>query len=196
MSFFFLFFSKLHHHRHHLSFSCEGRWGTTDDFTTSFVHFSVFNCPLGLWKLQACPFPDVFPPLFLCAFSSSPFHCFCKMVSARPDEREKCSYHFSLRLFMIIRRSSCGPNCPLAVHLLGNMKGNAMKEVVWKKVWCLNRVVYCQCGLSLYLFVLPRHFGKCVHQLSQSSQQLFPHFVRVGHMNYSLINQLPGQHCS
>ena len=28
-----------HHHHHHLSFNSEGRWGTTDDFTTSFLHF-------------------------------------------------------------------------------------------------------------------------------------------------------------
>ena len=42
--------------------------------------FSIFSpvlpCPLGLGELQACPFPDVvFPPLLLCALSSSPFHC-------------------------------------------------------------------------------------------------------------------------
>ena len=38
--------------------------------------FSVLHCPPGLGKLQACPFPDaVFPPLFLSALSSSPFHC-------------------------------------------------------------------------------------------------------------------------
>ena len=38
--------------------------------------FPVLHCPLGLCKLQACPFPDVvFPPLPLSALSSSPFHC-------------------------------------------------------------------------------------------------------------------------
>ena len=38
--------------------------------------FSVFHCPLGLSELQACLFLDfVFPPLFLSALSSSPFHC-------------------------------------------------------------------------------------------------------------------------
>ena len=42
----------------------------------SSIFFSVFNHPLGLGKLRACPFPDVvFPPLFLFALSSSPFHC-------------------------------------------------------------------------------------------------------------------------
>ena len=29
-----------HHHHHHLSLNHEGLWGTTDDFTTSFLHFS------------------------------------------------------------------------------------------------------------------------------------------------------------
>ena len=38
--------------------------------------FLVLHCPLGPAELQACPFPDVvFPPLFLSALSSSPFHC-------------------------------------------------------------------------------------------------------------------------
>ena len=38
--------------------------------------FAVFNYPLGLGELQACPFPDVvFPTLPLSALSSSPIHC-------------------------------------------------------------------------------------------------------------------------
>ena len=62
----------------HLSLNRQGRWGTADDFTISFLAFflSVFHCPLGLGELQACPFSDVvFPPLPLSALSSSPFHC-------------------------------------------------------------------------------------------------------------------------
>ena len=61
----------------HLSLNGKGCWGTTDDFTTNFLHFfSVLHCSLGLGELQSRPFPDVvFPPLFLSAFSSSPFHC-------------------------------------------------------------------------------------------------------------------------
>ena len=43
-------------------------WGTTDDFTTSCLHFSVLQCPLGLGELQACPLPSVvFLPLLLSA---------------------------------------------------------------------------------------------------------------------------------
>ena len=65
------------HHHHHQSLNREGRWGTTDDFATSFLHFlPVLYCPLGLAELQACPFPDVvFPPLPLSAASSSLFQC-------------------------------------------------------------------------------------------------------------------------
>ena len=72
--------------------------------------FPVLHCPLGLGELQACPFPDfVFPPLPLSALSSPPFTVPCKMVLAKPDERETWPYHCSLRLFTIVRRSSCGP---------------------------------------------------------------------------------------
>ena len=33
----------------HLSLNREGRWGTTDDFATSFLHFSLFST--ALWNL-------------------------------------------------------------------------------------------------------------------------------------------------
>ena len=52
----------------YLSLNREGRWGTTDDFTTSFLNFPVPHCPLELGEPQACPFPNVvFPPLLLFA---------------------------------------------------------------------------------------------------------------------------------
>ena len=38
----------------------------------------------------------------------SPFIVLCKVVLARPDEWETCPYHFSLRLFTVVRRSWCG----------------------------------------------------------------------------------------
>ena len=37
------------HHHHHQSLNREGRWGTTDDFATSFLHFSLFST--ALWDL-------------------------------------------------------------------------------------------------------------------------------------------------
>ena len=67
-------------HHHHLSLDGEGRWGTTDDVTTNFLHFPLFftalfdfanSRPIHWWH-----FPDVvFRPLPLSALSSSPFHC-------------------------------------------------------------------------------------------------------------------------
>ena len=36
-----------HHHHHHLFLNREGRWGTTDDFATSFPHLSLFSTTLS-----------------------------------------------------------------------------------------------------------------------------------------------------
>ena len=38
-----------HHHHHHQFLNREGRWGTTDDFATSFLHFPLFST--ALWDL-------------------------------------------------------------------------------------------------------------------------------------------------
>ena len=99
------------HHHHHQSLNCKGWWGTTDDFATSFLHFSLFSTAL-------LDLPDSRPVqslmlsshLFLCPpCLHPPFTVPCKMVLARPDERETWPYHCSLRLFTIVRRYSCGP---------------------------------------------------------------------------------------
>ena len=65
-----------------------GCWGTTDDFTSSFLHFSLFSS--ALWDLAnsrpvhslmlSSHFFFCLPPLPL------PFTVPCKMVLARPDE--------------------------------------------------------------------------------------------------------------
>ena len=50
------------------------------------------------------------PHLFFCLPCLLPnFTVLCKMVLARDDEWETCPYYFSLHLFMMVRRSSCGP---------------------------------------------------------------------------------------
>ena len=36
-------------HHHHQSLNRDGRWGTTDNFATSFLHFSLFST--ALWDL-------------------------------------------------------------------------------------------------------------------------------------------------
>ena len=94
----------------HLSLNCEGRWDTTDDFATSFLFFSLFST--ALWDLaNSRPVHSLMSShLFLCLpCLLPPFTVPCKMVVARPDERETWPYHCSLRLFTIVRRSSCGP---------------------------------------------------------------------------------------
>ena len=97
------------HCQHHLSLNCEDRWGTTEDFTTSFLHFSLFST--ALWDLANSShvhFLIVSSRLFLCLpCLLPPFTVPWKMVFARPDKRETCPYHFSLHLFMSVRRSLC-----------------------------------------------------------------------------------------
>ena len=81
-----------HHHRHHyLSLNHKGRWGTTNDFATSFLHF-FFLFSIALWDLaNSRPVPSLMlsSHLFLCLPRLlPPFTVPCKMVLARSDERE------------------------------------------------------------------------------------------------------------
>ena len=75
---------------HHQSLNSEGRWGTTDDFATNFLHFSLFST--ALWDLpNSRPVHSLMlsSHLFLCPpCLLPPFTVPCKMVLARPDERE------------------------------------------------------------------------------------------------------------
>ena len=100
-----------HYHHHHLSLKREGRWGPTDDFASSFLHFCLFSS--ALWDLpNSRPVHSLIlsSHLFLCLHCfRPPFNVPCKMVLVRPDERETWPYHYSLRLFSMVRRSPCGP---------------------------------------------------------------------------------------
>ena len=102
---------KSNRHHHHLSLNREGRWGTTDDFTTSFLRFSLFST--ALWDVansRPVHFLLLSSHLFFClSCLLLPFSVPCKMVLARPDARATCPYHFSLRFLTMVRRSSCGP---------------------------------------------------------------------------------------
>ena len=77
------------HHHHYQSLNREGRWGTTDGFATSFLHFSLFST--ALWDLPNCrPVPSLMLsshlfPCLLCLLS--PFTVPCKMGLAKLDER-------------------------------------------------------------------------------------------------------------
>ena len=95
----------------HLSLNLEGRWGTADDFATSFLHFSLFST--ALWDLpNSRPVHSLMlsSHLFLCLLCLlPPFTVLCKMVLARPHERETRPYHCSLGLLTMVRGSLCGP---------------------------------------------------------------------------------------
>ena len=75
---------------HHLFLNRKGRCGTTDNFATSFLHFSLFST--ALWDLlNSRPVHSLMlsSHLFLCLpCLLPPFTVPCKMVLARPDERE------------------------------------------------------------------------------------------------------------
>ena len=86
-----------------------GRWGTTDDFTTSFLHLSLFSTALRD-VTNSRPVHSLMSPshLFFCLLCLlPPFTVPCKIVLARPDEQETCPYHFSLHLFTMVRSSCC-----------------------------------------------------------------------------------------
>ena len=99
----------IYHHHHHLSLNREGRWGTTEDFATSFFHFSLLStAPWELAKSRPGHSLMLSFHLFLCLpCLFTPFPVPCKMVLARPDERETGPDPCSLRLFTMVRRSSC-----------------------------------------------------------------------------------------
>ena len=106
---------KAHFHlSSHLSPNHKGHWGTTDDFETSFLHFSLFSTALrDLVNSRPVHSLMLSPHLFLCLpyllpLFTVPGKMVCKMVLDRPDEWETWPYHCSLRLFTMIRRSSSG----------------------------------------------------------------------------------------
>ena len=72
----------------HLSLNREGRWGTTDDFTTSVLHSSLLST--ALWNLvnsRHVHFLILPPHLFFCLpCLLRPFAVPCIMILARPDE--------------------------------------------------------------------------------------------------------------
>ena len=84
---------NIQYHHHHQSLNREGRWGTTDDFTASLLHFSLFST--ALWDLvNSRPVHSLMlsSNLFFCQPCLLPlFTVPCKMIFARHDERETCT---------------------------------------------------------------------------------------------------------
>ena len=100
----------------HLSLNREGRWGTTDDFTTiprppSNPVFLCFPAPSWTWRTPGLSIPWCCLPISssVCLAFFPPLTVPCKMFLTWPDERQTWPYHCSLRLFTMVKRSSCGP---------------------------------------------------------------------------------------
>ena len=83
----------------HLSRSLAGRWGTSADFTTNFLHSSRFSafCSMMFYSRPVHSLM-LFSHRFLCLFVSL-LVLFPVEVLASPDDCVTCPYHFSLRLF-------------------------------------------------------------------------------------------------
>ena len=96
-----------------LSLNRRGRRSSTDDFTTSLLHFAPHSTALwGLANSRLVHFLMLSSHLFFCLTCLlPPFTVPCKIVLARPNERETCPYHCSLRLFTMVR-SLCRPIIP------------------------------------------------------------------------------------
>ena len=106
----------------HLHLNREGGWGTTDDFTTSFLYFCQFTTAL-LDSPNSRPAHSLilsFHLIFYLSCLLPPFTVPCKVVLARHDEWETCPYHLSLRLLTIVRRFDCLPEHGTD-FLIGNM---------------------------------------------------------------------------
>ena len=111
MSIFLRLSACLWHHHHHLSLNREGRWGTIDHFATTFLLLLQFFT--ALWDLaNSNPVYSLMlsSRLFLCLpYLLPPFTVPCKIVFARPAERNTWPHHCSLCLLTMVRRFSCGP---------------------------------------------------------------------------------------
>ena len=148
-------FVGLSHLSSHLSLNYEGRWGTTDDFTTSFLHSSLFST--ALWDLaNSRPVNSLMlsSHLFLCLpCLLSPFTVPCKIVLARPDERETRPYHCDLRLFTMVRRSSCGP---IACWILARTSSlvtwslHEMRSIFQQHLTSMARSLLCSSAMSVH----------------------------------------------
>ena len=92
----------------YLSRSLADRWGTTVDFTTSFLHSSRFSAFRSMiYHLRPVQSLILSSHLFLCLpLRLPPWTVPCRIVLASPDDRVTCPYHVSLRLFTEVRPSN------------------------------------------------------------------------------------------
>ena len=95
----------------HLCHSVADYWGTTGDFTTNFLHSSLFSAFRSMMFHSR--------PVHSLMLSSHSFLCLplhlppctvpCRTVLGSPDDRVMCPYHLTLCLFAEVKRSSYSP---------------------------------------------------------------------------------------
>ena len=95
----------------YLSRSLADRCGTNVDFTTSFLHSSRFSAfRSSIFHSRPVHSLMLSSHHFLCLpLRLPPWTVPCRTVLASPDDHVTCLYHFSLRLFIEVRKSSYGP---------------------------------------------------------------------------------------
>ena len=92
----------------YVSRSLVDRFGTTVGFTNTFLHSSRFS-PFRSMILDSRPVHSLMLSFyrFLCLpLRLPPWTVPCRIVLVSPDDRVTCPYHFSMRLFTEVRRSS------------------------------------------------------------------------------------------
>ena len=126
----------------YLSRSLAERWGTTVDFTTSFLHspwFSAFHSMM--FHSRPVHSLMLFSHHFLCLpLHLPPWTVPCGIVLASPDDCVMCPYHLSLHLFTEVRRSSNGP---MAFPILAF-------TALFKCDLCMR---YCLCSANLTFYL-------------------------------------------
>ena len=135
-----------HYHHHHKYFNSDGRWGTTDDF----LHFPLFSTALcDLANSRPVHSLMLSPHLFFCLpCLLPPFTVPCKMVLGRPVERETWQYHCSLRLFTMVRRSSCGPIACWILARTSSLVTRSLFEFTSAKLDEIERLWICRCEVN------------------------------------------------
>ena len=96
------------------------------------------------------------------------------MVLVRPDERKTWPYHCSLRLFTVVRRSSCGPVASWILARTSSLVIDAFSQD-WEKI-----ASYCSPPLNLIPKVLKRlelTKADCVLVVNKTSETIWSAFV-------------------
>ena len=138
----------------HLSLNREGRWGTTEDFATSFLHFPRTPLPPGTWRTPGLSIPR-------CCLPTSSSVCLvffplslCLAKWFWPDLMDGRHVHtaFTLRLFTMVR-SSCGP---IASWILAQTFSLViwplyeMRSILPQQLISMTRILLCSCTVSVH----------------------------------------------